>query len=458
MRRLWTNTLWKTAAIAGSKLLMFGLLLAASRRLSLDDFGHLNFALVLAMLLWPVVDAGVSTALWREAAVAGDGGRGAYRSALGLRLFTVVLGLLAAATVLRWFALPDAAMALIALALVGTAVDALTNLRQAIFKANERLREDAWCLLANRGTFVIVGLLMLWFGGGLIGLGVALLLGQAAGYLVSRHFVLFAESAADVSPTPRELLRQSLPLAFVGLFTALYFRVDMLMLQKMIGAEATGLYSAAYRLIEAAMILPAAFLPAYFPRLARAAADGTLPERTEPALSLLGHLATAGVAWGIVFAPEILTTFYGSPFAPAATALRLLLGALWLIYPNYLLTHLLIAGGRQNRYAWIVIACAAANVLLNLTLIPWWRINGAALATGLTEAVLLAASWRTLRASLGATALQKLVVPLHYGAVYLAVFFAAKSAFPMLAWVLGTGVSVGWATTHGWLFHRRAQE
>jgi len=455
--KVWRNTLWKLLSLAGAKLLIFAFTLIAARWLSLPDFGYLSFALAYAQIAFVLIDAGVSTALWREASTADDHGIRGYLSAHRLRPYTEIIGLALVLAGLGLFDLPAEAQILVVVIGLGTGIDAVTNLDQAILRSRERLGSEAAVSLLGRGVFVLLALAMMTIGAGLIGIGAAYLAGHLCGLVLSRRLVSFAEARpSSTDPTPVNLLRLALPLAAVNFFTVIYFRIDTVMLQGLAGPEPAGLYNAAYRLMEAAMMIPAALLTALFPRLARRVEnfkDGLAPE---PLARLLVHVATAGAAFGIAFAPEVLALFFGRPFVAAATTLRILLVALWIIYVNYLLTNLLIAYRRQNAFARMAGVCALVNVGLNAALIPWWSIAGSAFATMLTEAILLAFAWRELRAQGAPLRLQNLTFSLHYGAIFLGLLLVTKSF--SVRWAAATGVTMLllWTGGAAWRFHQKA--
>ncbi len=457
MTRVWINTAYKLFSLAGAKLIIFGFSLFLARWLSLSDFGYVSFALAYAQFAFVLIDSGVSTALWREASTAEDSGRRVYLSAHLLRPYTEIIGLALVLAGLGWFKLPPEAQILVVLIGIGTGIDAVTNLDQSILRSRERLGAEAAVLLIGRGAFVALGLFMTAIGAGLVGIGVAYLAGNLAAIVLSRRLVTFRGGRPSrPDPTPQSLLRLALPLAAVNFFTVVYFRVDTVMLQGLIGSEQAGLYNAAYRLMEAAMMIPAAILTALFPRLAKFAdafEDGLAPE---PLARLLVSLATAGCAYGIVFAPEALQIGFGLSFAPAATTLRILMVALWIIFTNYLLTNLLLAYRRQIAFARMAALCAGLNVALNLLLIPRWQMAGAAFATLVTETVLLLLAWRDLRAQNAPLRLQNLVFPLHYGAVYLGLLWAIKAVNPLWSAVIGTVVLALWTAGAARTFHRRA--
>jgi len=456
MGKIWLNTAWKLGALTGSKLLVFALMLVAARWLTLPEFGYLVFILAYSQLAFVVLDAGVSTALWREASTANDRGLRGYIAAHALRPWSLPVGLAVALLLLGLFDLPPDVAMFATLVLLGVAIESLTQLDLALFKAQENLRHEALVSLLQRLVFVGLALAALAAGLSLLGVGAAYLAGQTAALWYSRRLHPRPLSPFyDQQPHAISLARLALPLAAVNIFTVVYFRIDLVMLQKIAGAEQAGLYGAAYRLIEAAMMLPAAFLTAYFPRLARHAEGGEEKLVVAAPLRMLVSVVTAGTAFGLVFASDALCLLFGAPFMEATWALRILLLAMWLIFPNYLLTNMLVARREQKAFARFVGICALMNVALNAVLIPWCGMVGAAAATVTTEGLLMLFCWRHLAKSEPALVLRDLVFPLHYGAGFAIVLLIAARFTTTGALVGGFAVLSLWCAIALWKFHRR---
>ena len=64
-----------------------------------------------------------------------------------------------------------------------------------------------------------------------------------------------------------QLLKKAWPFAIIFILSALYFRIDMIMLEIMKGDKAVGIYSAAYKLIEFLNIIPGTICVATLPEL-----------------------------------------------------------------------------------------------------------------------------------------------------------------------------------------------
>jgi O-antigen/teichoic acid export membrane protein len=190
------------------------------------------------------------------------------------------------------------------------------------------------------------------------------------------------ESAHPLRPSWGDVL----PIGAGIVFSALYFRVDILVLQAWSGTSAVGLYNAVFRLVEALRLLPAAVLAVAMPVLFRAGTTRPL-RRLSGALAggatILAAALMAGADWLIPF-------LYGPVFADAVPAFRILLGAFPLMAVNYALTHQLIGWNYHRGYAAICLAALVFNLALNIRLIPAMSIAGAAWATLWTEVVLTA--------------------------------------------------------------------
>ena len=99
-------------------------------------------------------------------------------------------------------------------------------------------------------------------------------------------------------------------------------------------------------------------------------------------------VTTASVLW--MTAGWLIPWLYGSHYAAAVPAFRILLLSFPLLSLNYALTHQLVGWDGQRTYAVLCGIALAVNVALNARLIPAWSIEGAAWATLGTEMFLTA--------------------------------------------------------------------
>ena len=93
-----------------------------------------------------------------------------------------------------------------------------------------------------------------------------------------------------------------------------------------------------------------------------------------------------GQCAGITFFAELIVSIlYGSAYAPTVGTLRLVVWYTTFSYLGAVRNIWILAEGKQ-KYLWIInLSGAGANVILNALMIPVWGINGAALASLITQ-------------------------------------------------------------------------
>ena len=189
----------------------------------------------------------------------------------------------------------------------------------------------------------------------------------------------------------KDFLIRSAPIAMGMIFSVLYFRLDIVMLQLMTEDKVVGFYSAAYKLFEVAVVLPHSFMLVLFPTLVEEyhSDRSKFKARFKKALkmySLIGG-SIALVLW--VFSQGVITLMYGDKFLPSISVLDILSGVILLFFINFLLSNILIISGRERSNTWNLVGATVLNAILNLALIPLYGAIGAAWATLFCEVGLI---------------------------------------------------------------------
>jgi O-antigen/teichoic acid export membrane protein len=199
------------------------------------------------------------------------------------------------------------------------------------------------------------------------------------------------------------MLRRAVPFGLLMAGFALYYRIDMVMLEWLAAPGELGRYAAAYRFLDAVIALAASLGGPLFPRLSSVAVSAPAEARRlleagwRPLLAL-GLPLTIGT---LAIADDIVALLFGPEFAGAGRLLRLLmLGTLPLFWVN-VASHALIAADR----VWALVGVYALSVLVNVVgnaiLVPRWGASGSALATVACEWLNLVLVVRLLRGAFG---------------------------------------------------------
>ncbi|MBA2489095.1 MAG: polysaccharide biosynthesis C-terminal domain-containing protein [Chloroflexi bacterium] len=235
---------------------------------------------------------------------------------------------------------------------------------------------------------------MLTAGLGLLGLAVAHLLGTGIGVIAAQLLTrrIMSWRPALRIPDVARMLVAAFPVGAAAALSLLMFRVDVVLLEALRGPESVAAFSAAHRLYEAAVLLPAAVMAGTFPALARSMADlVAFRQRIREVAVLLATYGVAATLAGWLLAPIVVPLIFGSSYAGSGQLLQVMVLAVPFLALNALLTQALIAVGRAWREAAAVALALAVAVAVNLALIPSLGAIGAAGAVVAGEAALLLA-------------------------------------------------------------------
>ncbi|MBI5467362.1 MAG: flippase [Candidatus Kerfeldbacteria bacterium] len=190
----------------------------------------------------------------------------------------------------------------------------------------------------------------------------------------------------------RHLLIMTIPFAMLMLFNIVYGKVDVFMISRIINSDtAVGLYSSAYRIIDALIIVPATVSSVLFPIIARNIGD-------QGATNFVGSRAikfTAALGLPIAFGAVLVGTplivlLFGQSFIESGTVLKYLIWMIALISSYSILGNILLSANRVKLLVKLNAIGIVINVGMNLYLIPRYGIIGAAISSVGAEVIIMA--------------------------------------------------------------------
>jgi O-antigen/teichoic acid export membrane protein len=382
------NTLILFGAQATASLLSFVAIFCMTRYLGPERFGLYATALAFVALFLPIADLGIDLALTRLAAADGSRLNTMLGSALklkGLLLALVFVLIYLVAFILKYDLYQRG---LILIAAFGMVFLSVTNSFVAAIRALQRMEMEAGALIVGRLCFVASVLIMIWLGSGVTEMLLCQLLGNLIFCVVA--FLLLTRKVGPPRLVPGfefKLLKEGLPFCLSALFVMIYFRIDTVMLSRMVGESAVGYYNAAYNLVFALMIISTSMVAVAFPAIASsyqtdfAAAQNVLRQALRYSL-VLGLPFACG---GTYLASGVIGLIYGESYLPSILTLKIIIWTVPIIFLTNLFGNSLGAVGLQKKVAVIAGVNAVANILLNFLLIPKYSFNGSAAATVATE-------------------------------------------------------------------------
>ncbi len=392
--RLKKNTYWVSLGQFFQMALALAVVPVATRYLGDEKFGVYSLAGALMYFVFLLNDLGLNTYFTREVARDLETAPRWFANALSLKLITVVLSALFLPAIWLIPSLSGEARWAIVIFCGYGVLSSFFQLSFALFRAHERMGYETLILAGEKIITSGIGIALLVMGYGLQAFCSVFVIGgtlSLALSLVIIHKKFFPIRFHFDRQFAREVLLKALPFGLSMFLVTVYDRVGILMLTAMTSPEEVGWYAAAYKLLSLTNLVPMILVTALFPALSREAALGSdeAARIFTKGLKYLVFLALPMIAGATLLAEELVVFMFGADFKNAAPALQILSWVSGILFLNIFLATLLTAANHQKKLLVVQIAGLLANLGLNYVLISKYSIAGSALASVITEGLIL---------------------------------------------------------------------
>ena len=184
----------------------------------------------------------------------------------------------------------------------------------------------------------------------------------------------------------RLLLNECWPLVLSGIIILLYMRLDQIMIGKMLNLAAVGLYSVSVKFSELWYFIPSVFANSFFPKLIEIKKDLTAYRNLSLSLFKILFVISFSIAICLsIFAPKIILILYGSSFLISAFALQISIWTAIFVFWGVAAGNMLVIENLNKHNLYKSLQGLIINIILNILLIPHLGINGAAIATLISQ-------------------------------------------------------------------------
>lgn len=366
-----------------------------------SELGGFFVAIALTNLIASLIELGIDNPLVREMTLNLSDTRHYLGNALLVRLGLSIVAftlMIVSAMVLRYE--PVVLTMILYLGLVEI-VNSIAQLFRSVFRAHEEMKYEAWTVVAERSTYVLVGGAAILLGYGIISVCQVMLIASGINLILSIGYTRYRFTPLGFKPSRKiviTIMQQALPFAVGNLFNLLYFRIDAIMLSKLSpdGLDANTWYGLSYSIVNALTTLPGAFMMgAMFPILSRLYVNE--PER-------LSQAYTFGVRWMVICAvplavglavishelTAVLFPKYTSDVLnKIGTVLQWLSATGGMVFLTTVVFAVLRAADKRAVFSVIMGTTALLNISLNFFLIPRYSHIGAAIALIISETYLI---------------------------------------------------------------------
>ena len=291
----------------------------------------------------------------------------------------------------------------------------------------------------------------------------------ALAYLINPH--LTAPQWRRVRrATLRTYLREAPTYLAISVVTGLCTRLDVILVSKLLSLREAGIYAAAARLSDAALMIPTMAAVVIFPTQARLfEADRVAFARfLEQAVRwcLIGGFAAAFLV--VALSPLLIRWLYTPNLAPAVPLLQILiLGTTVMVVDQLLSTTMMAAHAQRNDLRSMCLGLVVLATLL-VVLTHYFGLRGAAMAspTALIVRVLYRLTWAqrelamplvwlALRVVLAAAAASG-VLFVQAAGIGVLDMTCALATYGVVLWLTGSVRAADWASLRQLIAHRRA--
>ena len=185
----------------------------------------------------------------------------------------------------------------------------------------------------------------------------------------------------------REMLSRSKYYIIPSLMVMIFQHTDRIMIKLMMGEAETGFYSAAITCIGISGFVFSAVIDSMRPVILeeKEKDQARYENRVAQLYAIITFISLAQSIGMSVLAKPLVNLLYGAEYAPTAGILCVAVWYVTFSYYGSVRNVWILAEGKQRYLFGINVIGAAANVLLNLLLIPRWGGIGAAIASLITQ-------------------------------------------------------------------------
>jgi O-antigen/teichoic acid export membrane protein len=377
-------------------------LLVAARLLGVELFGTYALLLTVIEMAAMISGYGYIDFLAREIAMRPDSAWSLAIKTTQVRFLYLVPVVVIALLLLKVLGLPQSLIsnaALLAIALIPRVVG---DSAQGVIKGLQRFSLLAWIEFVQGSIVLAVASALIVYGMGIRGMILAEILGPIAGAIVSvLGIARYLNLRSSDDRSLRDVLHSTLVFNVYPFIVNVYDRVDVVLLSKLAGDFATGIYSLPYRAFATLQIIPYGVMTALLPVFSSAGVNDETRDKCSRAMKLLYVTALLVVLVTLTFARPVVLYVLGQSYASCILTMKILVWAAVPGFLNYALNTLLLAAHKENLFLWTAGLCTVFNISANLLLIPKFSFLAAAAVTVMTELVLFSQNLYLVNKTLG---------------------------------------------------------
>ena len=402
IRTIFNNISWLVISQIITSICAFVWTILIARYLGVNEYGIFGFAVSLTGIFGITMDLGISTHIIRSIATDNDLASKYLGNAIPLKSLLSASSFILILTLLIVLGYNQFVIFITLLFTIETIFRQMYGLFFGSFQAFEKTKYQSISNTILSILSLIFILIAVFTNLGLVGISMAYLIANLFvliySYLALKKHIAIPKFEFDKAFS-KKLIVFGIPFALSVIFYTIYYSIDIIMLSQLVGDYATGIYNATYKLINFLTLFYSIYTAVVFPVMSKLFKNNKniLRVSFEKSVKYLLMVTLPISVFCVYYSTEIITLAYGNQYLMADSVLQILIWTVCFLFVNGACSILLNASHREVSVTKIYGIAALFNVVLNLFLIPHYSFIGAAVATVLSEVLILVLAFYTLR-------------------------------------------------------------
>ncbi|WP_296804209.1 flippase [uncultured Methanobrevibacter sp.] len=394
INRIFKNLSWLMISQIISGICGFIWTILIARYLGVNDYGILGFAISLTAILAITVDFGISTHIIRHVATDYDSAPKYLGNVIPLKLLFSIGTMFLTLIILILLKSNELTIIITLLFMIEGIIKSFIVLLNGSFQAFEEGKyQGIGNTLMNLILLAFI-LISIYTDLGIFGITISYLTANLIALIYTYHAfnknITKPKFEFDKSFC-KKIIIISLPFAATSILYSIYYSIDVVMLNQLVGDYATGIYNATYKLISILTLFYSVYAAVVYPVMSKMFKNDKklLIITFEKSIKYLMLIIIPLTIAIMFYSTDIIQLIYGQEYNIAAAPLSILIWTISLLFVNGVCNMLLNASYKEVTITKIYAIAAVFNVVLNFFLIPYFSYNGAATATVLSDLLIM---------------------------------------------------------------------